>query len=54
MSRFGMIVEDPTYNEEGQLDDIDDWLSARIDTPEVEEIMGLDIISYDPHDTVNS
>ena len=28
MSRFGMIVEDPTYNEEGQLDDIDDWLSA--------------------------
>lgn len=48
MSRFGMIIEDPFYDEDGQLIDEDmDW-------DDIEELIETGDISYDPHDTVNS
>jgi len=48
MSRFGMIVEDPFYDEDGQLIDEDaNW-------DDIEELIETGDISYDPHDTVNS
>ncbi len=53
MSRFGMIVEDPNYDEDGQLMDEDDWSSAPIDASELEE-MNIDSNNFDPFDTVNS
>lgn len=49
--RFGMLVEDPFYDEDGVLIDEDaDW-------EEIEELFEADAanaVSYDPHDTVNS
>lgn len=48
MSRFGMIVEDPFYDEDGQLIDEDaDW-------EDIEQLIETDAVSYDPRDTVNS
>ena len=48
MSRFGMIVEDPFYDDDGQLIDEDaDWEEIQDETQEVE-------VSYSPYDTLNS
>lgn len=48
MSRFGMIVEDPFYDDDGQLIDEDaDWEDIQEETQEVE-------VSYSPYDTLNS
>lgn len=48
MSRFGMIVEDPFYDDDGQLIDEDaDWEDIQDETQEVE-------VSYSPYDTLNS
>ena len=48
MSRFGMIVEDPFYDEDGQLVDEDaEW-------EDIDEIIEQGDISYDPRDTINS
>ncbi len=48
---FGMLIEDPFYDEDGVLIDEDaDW-------EEIEELFEADAanaVSYDPHDTVNS
>ena len=48
MSRFGMIVEDPFYDEDGVMIDEDgegEWEDTEY-LPDVE--------SYDPRDTINS
>lgn len=48
MSRFGMIVEDPFYDDDGQLIDEDaDWEDVQEETQEV-------AVSYSPYDTLNS
>ena len=48
MSRFGMITEDPFYDEDGVLVDEDaDW-------EDIEDLIEQGDVSYDPHDTVNS
>jgi hypothetical protein len=50
MSRigFGILTEDPMYDEDGVMVDEDfDW-------EDVEELVESGDISYDPHDTVNS
>ena len=52
MSRFGMIVEDPFYDDDGQLIDEDaDW--ADIDDSELDEL-GIDKDNFSPHNTINS
>jgi hypothetical protein len=48
MSRFGMITEDPFYDEDGVLIDEDaEW-------EDIEELIEGEEISYDPYDTLNS
>ena len=48
MSRFGMIVEDPFYDDDGQLIDEDaDWEEVQEELQEVE-------VSYSPYYTLNS
>lgn len=48
MSGFGMIVEDPFYDEDGQLIDEDAvW-------EDIEDLIDGGEISFDPFDTVNS
>ena len=48
MSRFGMITEDPFYDEDGVLIDEDaDWEDVK------EEVQGGEV-SYSPYDTLNS
>ncbi len=48
MSRFGMITEDPFYDEDGVLIDEDaDWEDVKEETEGVE-------VSYSPYDTLNS
>lgn len=45
---YGMIVEDPFYDEDGVLIDEDaDW-------EDIEDLIEQGDVSYDPHDTVNS
>lgn len=52
MSRFGMITEDPFYDEDGVLIDEDaDW--ADIDDSELDEL-GIDKDNFSPHNTINS
>lgn len=52
MSRFGMITEDPFYDEDGVLIDEDaDW--ADIDDAELEEL-GIEKDNFSPHNTINS
>jgi hypothetical protein len=38
MSKFWQVNEDPMYDDDGVLVDEDDWASAPIDVPELEEI----------------
>lgn len=45
---FGMLVEDPFYDEDGVLIDEDaDW-------EDIDNLIEQGDVSYDPHDTVNS
>ncbi len=53
MSRFGMITEDPFYDEDGVLVDEDaDWEDA-ISDHEAREL-AQELESFDPFETVNS
>jgi hypothetical protein len=48
MSGFGMLIEDPFYDEDGVLIDEDaDWEDVK------EEVEGVEV-SYSPYDTLNS
>lgn len=52
MSRFGMIIEDPSYDEDGVLIDEDaNWVD--IDDSELDEL-GIDKDNFSPHNTINS
>ena len=52
MNRFGMITEDPFYDEDGVLIDEDaEW--EDVDTSELDEL-GIDTGNFDPFDTINS
>ena len=48
MSGFGMVIEDPFYDEDGVLIDEDaEW-------EDIEELLDGEVVSYDPYDTLNS
>lgn len=54
MSRigFGMLTEDPMYDEDGVLVDEDfDWEDSEEINPKE---LGIEVEGYDPFDTVNS
>lgn len=54
MSGFGMIVEDPMYDEDGVLVDEDaDWEDMAVDEFEAMEY-ARELESFDPFETVNS
>lgn len=55
MSGFGMITEDPFYDEDGVLIDEDgtfDWEDAEDPRSWVEIVDGVE--KFDPYDTINS
>lgn len=57
--RYGMIVEDPFYDEDGVLIDEDcteeEWANAFPEPTEAEiNKMLEEMQSYDPHNTINS
>ena len=52
---FHKLNEDPFYDDDGQLVDEDDWSTAAIDVPELEEIKEACYIQdCDPFSTINS
>lgn len=54
MSRFGMVVEDPYYDEDGVLIDEDaDWADIAVDEFEAREY-AQELQNFNPFDTVNS
>lgn len=38
MTKFWQVNEDPTYDDDGVMVDEDDWASAPIDVPDLEEV----------------
>jgi len=55
MSRFARINEDPSYDDDGNCVDEDDWATAAIDIDDSElDELGIDKDNFSPNNTINS